>query len=332
MKALVTGAGGFLGCHLVEELLRRGWTVGALVRPSRSLPLDWQKRRVARVPVDVRRPGQEFASALAEADAVFNLAATTGGTWRSMFDTNVTGTGRLLEAMRRGGWRGRLVHVSSFSVYGLNQVRSRAIVDESTPLESTPWRRDDYAWTKWLQERLVRRARDEGGVEVAVVRPGVIYGPGRAFQHQLGRLLGDRTLLLYGGLVTMRLNYVENTASLLAECGESPRAVGEVFNAVDSRPLRQFQYARRWRDADRARRRVTPFPLFALRLLGAGLAQASKASEGAVSPPSFLDPYRLKPAYGDFRYDTSKASRVLGWSPPVSRGRALELTFAEAGP
>jgi nucleoside-diphosphate-sugar epimerase len=330
VRALVTGAGGFLGSHLVEELLRRGGRVRALVRPSRELPAAWEQRDVERVPVDLRAPGGDLSAALADCDVVFHLAATTAGTWRSMFDTTVAATQRLLDTMRAERWRGRLVHVSSFSVYGLNQVRAHAVVDESTPLEPRPWLRDDYAWTKWLQERIVRELRDEGGVEVAIVRPGVIYGPRRAFQHQLGRELGESTLLLYGGLVTMRLSYVENTASLLAECGESPRARGEVFNAIDPRPLRQLQYARRWRDADPARR-IVPFPLFALRALGTGLAWAARRSDGAVSPPSFLDPYRLKPAYGDFRYDTSKATEVLGWQPPVSRERALQLTFAEGG-
>jgi 2-alkyl-3-oxoalkanoate reductase len=332
VRALVTGAGGFLGSHLVEELLGRGCRVQALVRPSREISADWQERGVERVPIDLRRPGDGLAAALAEADVVFHLAATTAGNWRSMFDTTVAATQRMLDTMREAGWRGRLVHVSSFSVYGLNQVRLHSVIDEATPLEPDPWRRDDYAWTKWLQERLVRELRDEGEVEVSIVRPGVIYGPGRAFQHQLGRELGPSSLLLYGGLATMRLTYVQNTASLLAECGENPRAAGEVFNAIDPRPLRQFQYARRWRDADRENRRVVPFPLLALRAFGAGLARAATATGGAVSPPSFLDPYRLKPAYGDFRYDTSKATRVLGWQPPVSRERALELTFAEAGP
>lgn len=332
MKALVTGAGGFLGSHLVEELLQRGSQVSALVRPSRELPAAWEQRGVIRVPIDLRAPGSDLSAALAGCDAVFHLAATTAGTWRSMFDTTVAATQQLLDTMRADAWRGRLVHVSSFSVYGLNQVRARSVVDESTPLEPRPWLRDDYAWTKWLQERVVRELREEGGVEVAIVRPGVIYGPGRAFQHQLGRELGESTLLLYGGLATMRLSYVANTASLLAECGENAHACGEVFNAIDPCPPRQLQYARCWRDADRANRRIVPFPLFALRALGAGLAWAAQRSDGAVSPPSFLDPYKLKPAYGDFRYDTSKATAVLGWQPPVSRERALELTFAEAGP
>jgi nucleoside-diphosphate-sugar epimerase len=332
VRALVTGAAGFLGRHLVAELLRRGWEVEALVRPSRQIPEEWEGQDVVRLPIDLRRPGEGLSQALARCDAVFHLAATTGGTWRSMFDTTVMATQRLLEAMRAIGWEGRLVHVSSFSVYGLNQVRAHTTVDEATPLEPHPERRDDYAWTKWLQERLVRDFRDEGGVEVAIVRPGVIYGPGRTFQHQLGRELGRGTLLLYGGLATMRLTYVENTASLLAECAESPRAAGEVFNAVDPAPLRQFQYARRWRGADRAQRRVIPFPLFALRLLGAALVWADQVTGGAVSPPSFLDPYRLKPAYVDFRYDTTKPAEVLGWRPPIPWDRALAATFAEAGP
>ncbi len=331
MRALVTGAAGFLGTHLVEELLGRGWSVRALVRPSRELPADWRERGIEPVVADLRRPGDDLVEALSGADAVFHLAATTVGTWRSMFDTTVMATDRLLGTMQADDWRGRLVHVSSFSVYGLNQVRAHALVDESTPLEPRPWLRDDYAWTKWLQERSVRRWGEAGG-DVAIVRPGVIYGPGRSFQHQLGRELGADTLLLYGGLATMRLNFVRNTASLLAECAENPRAGGEVFNAVDPRPMRQFQYARRWRDADAANRRVVPFPLVALRLFGAGLARAARATDGAVSPASFLDPYRLKPAYGDFRYSTSRATELLGWRPPVTRERALDLTFAEAGP
>lgn len=331
MKALVTGAGGFLGGYVVDELLRRGHEVHALMRPSRELPSEWEGRGVKRVALDLRDRGDGLSHALADCDAVFHLAATTSGTWRSMFDTTVTATERLVDTMRADGWRGRLVHVSSFSVYGLNQVRAHSKIDESTPLEPNPRLRDDYAWTKWLQERVVRELQAESDVEVAIVRPGIIYGPGRAFQHQLGRELSPNALLMYGGLVTMRLNFVENTASLLAECGESPRAAGEIFNAVDPRPQRQYEYARRWRDADPDNRKVIPFPLFALRLFGAGLTRAEKAGV-AVSPPSFLDPYKLKPAYADFRYDTSKATRVLGWQPPVSREQALDKTFAEVGP
>jgi nucleoside-diphosphate-sugar epimerase len=318
VRALVTGAGGFLGRYVVDDLLGRGHAVSALVRPGSPVPAAWEGRDVQVVRADLRRPGAELGDAVRSADAVVHLAATTAGTWRSMFDTTVTATKNLLDLIgERPGGGGRLVHASSFSVYGLNQVPRGAVVDEDTPLEPHPERRDDYAWTKWLQERLVRDFRDAGTAEVAIVRPGVIYGRERRFQHQLGREVGSG-LLLYGGLVRMRLTYVENTASLLAECVENPLAAGETFNAVDPRPLRQWEYAREWRRLGDGSLRIVPLPLWPLRLLGSAIS----------SPPSFIDPYRLRTAYGNFRYDTDRATRVLGWQPPVSREDALRRSFA----
>jgi nucleoside-diphosphate-sugar epimerase len=318
---LVTGARGFLGGYVVDELLRRCHSVSALVRPGSPVPDAWEGRDVQVVRADLRRPDGKLSEAVRSADAVVHLAATTAGTWRSMFDTTVAATRNLLDLLReRPGSAARLVHVSSFSVYGLNQVPRGAVLDEDTPLEPHPERRDYYAWTKWLQERLVVEFRDEGTAEVVVVRPGVIYGRERRFQHQLGRELGAG-VLLYGGLVRMRLNYVENTASLLAECVENPRAAGETFNAVDPQPLRQWEYARAWRRLDGGGLRIIPLPLWPLRVAGSAIP----------SPPSFLDPYRLRTAYGNFRYDTDRATRVLGWHPPVARDEALRRTFAPDG-
>jgi nucleoside-diphosphate-sugar epimerase len=62
-------------------------------------------------------------------------------------------------------------------------------------------------------------------------------------------------------------------------------------------------------------------PVWPLRLLGSLVP----------SPPSFIDPYRLRAAYGNFRYDTDRATRVLGWEPPVDRDEALRRTFAPEG-
>src|SRR4029077_10012947 len=131
-------------------------------------------------------------------------------------------------------------------VYGFNQLRAGAIVDESTPLETDLEHRDDYAWLKLWQERLVSEFREGGQAEVVIVRPGGIYGPERQFQHRLGRRLGERGLLLIGGGRLMPLIYVRNAASLLSECAVNPRAAGCVFNAVDPDPPRQIAYLRRW--------------------------------------------------------------------------------------
>jgi nucleoside-diphosphate-sugar epimerase len=218
------------------------------------------------------------------------------------------------------------VHVSSFSVYGLNLLPPGSVVDESTPVEPEPWRRDDYAWTKVLQERVIRRLEGEGP-ELVVVRPGTIYGRERRFHYRLGRPLGDGAMLVLGGCNMLPLTYVENTASLLAEAGRHPAAAGEVFNAVDPSELTQLGYVRRWRRAPEGPRVVIPFPLAPLRLAGRALQRAERRTGGRLSPPAFLDPYVMEPSMRRFRWAPSRAIELLGWQPPVPLEEALNRTF-----
>lgn len=325
MRALVTGPRGFLGRHLVRELHDRGHEVVGVVRPSSPADLDGGPLEVLRA--DLRRPGPELSRGLQDVDVVFHLAASLGGNWRSVFEATVLATERLFEAIDRARWQGRFVHASSFAVYGLNQVPRGSLVDESTPLEPEPHRRDAYAWAKFLQERIVRERAASARLELAIVRPGTIYGRERQFQHQLGRQIGSGLLLL-GGLTTMRLNYVENAASLIAECGEHPSAAGAVLNAVDPHPLRQWQYLRRWVRAQPGRTPIVPVPASLLGLAGRAVIRTGEHTESRVAPPRFLDPYLLTPALRDFLYGTDRPRRVLGWMPPVARDEALRRTFS----
>lgn len=328
MNVLVTGAGGFVGRHVVAELSRRGHTVIAMVRPSGTAACEGD--RVDTVRSDLRRPGDELVRALTEVEAVVHTAALSSGSWRAMFATTVLATENLFEAMEQADWRGRLVHVSSFSVYGLNQMPRGSVIDERTPLEPQPGRRGDYAWTKSLQEQLVRERARAAGVELVVVRPGAIYGRGRTFQHRLGRQVTDLGLVLLGGRSLMPLNYVENTASLLAECVEHPRAPGEVFNAVDPDPPTQREYLRWWRAAQPRRVVVAPLPLWALTACRGAYSTAERITRGAVAAPGFFDGYVTIPVLRSFRYATDKPARVLGWSPPISRQEAVHRTFGSA--
>jgi nucleoside-diphosphate-sugar epimerase len=323
---VVTGGSGFLGSHLMRELRERGDSAVALARPGSAAgdALEADGHEVARV--DLRRPGEALPPLLSGADAVYHLAAGIAGGWRATFDANVTATERLVEAIEASGFGGRLVHVSSFSVYGLNQLPRGAVVDETTPLEPEPWRRDDYAWTKLLQERVIRRL--EGGApDLVVVRPGTIYGRERRFHYRLGRPLGDGALLVLGGRNTLPLTYVENTVSLLAEAGRHPSAPGQVFNAVDPGELTQLGYVRAWRGAPDGPRVVVPFPLAPLRAAGRLLQRAERRTGGRLSPPAFLDPYVMEPSMRRFRWAPSRAIEVLGWQPPVPIEEALRRTF-----
>jgi len=322
VRALVTGAGGFLGRHLVAELLRAGDEVSAVVRPSRPVAPALEGAELLRA--DLRVPGALEGPDLEGVEVVHHLAASLTPPWRSMFEANVTATEHLLAALDAAGWRGRFVHVSTLAVYGFNQLPAGATVDESTPLEPEPGRRDDYAWTKLLQERLVRRWADRrDGVELVVVRPGAVYGPGRAWQHRVGRQLSGRAVLLLGGGNRVPLSYVENTASLLSAAGRHPAAAGEVFNAIDPDPPTQREYLARWRAAQPGRTLVVPLPLAVLRLAGAAYDAGERATRGAMSPPALLRPYVIAPTTRPFRYAPSRAEALLGWRAPVDRAEAL---------
>lgn len=325
MRALVTGAGGFLGRRLVERLLADGDEVLAVVRPSREPPPELAGATLVRA--DLRRRGALGPADLDGVDVVHHLAASLSPPWRSMFEANVTATEHLLAAFAAAGWRGRLVHVSTFAVYALNQLPPGAVVDESSPLEPEPGMRDDYAWTKLLQERLVRRAAGADGFELVVVRPGAVYGPGRDWQHRAGRKLSDRVVVMFGGRNPIPLSYVDNTASLLAAAGRHPGAAGETFNAVDPEPPTQREYLARWRAGRAGRTVVVPVPLAVLRLAGAAFTAAEQRTRGAVAPPALLRPYVITPTMRPFRYAPSRAHERLGWEPPVPPGEALRRTL-----
>ena len=325
MRALVTGAGGFLGRALVRRLEADGDEVRAVVRPSREAPGELDGATLVRA--DLRVPGAISADDLEGVDVIHHLAASLMPPWRSMFEANVSATEHLLAALAAHGWRGRFVHVSTFAVYGLNQLSPGTTVDEDTPLEPEPGRRDDYAWTKLLQERLVRDAASADGFELVVVRPGAVYGPGRDWQHRVGRLLSDNAVLMFGGGNEVPLSFVENTASLIAAAGRHPAAAGETFNAVDPDPPTQREYLARWRAARPGRTLVLPVPLALLRLAGRGFAEAERRTRGAVSPPALFTPYVIDPSMKPLRYAPSRAERVIGWRAPVGRDEAFALTL-----
>lgn len=327
MRALVTGAGGFLGRALVRTLLDAGDDVRAVVRPSSPVPAELDGATVVRA--DLRKPGAIGPEALEGVDALYHLAASLMPPWRSMFEANVIATEHLLASLAAAGWRGRFVHVSTFAVYGFNQLPAGTTVDEDTPLEPEPAQRDDYAWTKLLQERLIRAAAAEQGFELTIVRPGAVYGPGRAWQHRIGRQLGERAVVMFGGRNHLPLTFVENTASLISAAGRHPAAAGEVFNAVDPAPPTQREFLARWRRAQGGRTVVVPVPLAILRAAGAAYTAAERRSRGAVSPPALLRPYVITPTMRPFRYAPSRAERILGWSAPVGVDEAMRRTLDE---
>jgi nucleoside-diphosphate-sugar epimerase len=182
MRALVTGATGFIGGRLAARLVEQGFDVTALVRsPERAAPL--RNRGVTLVPGDITEP-ESLRGPMRRADAVFHLAAwyALGVPDRTrMYQINVRGTEAVMWEAAEAGVS-RIVYCSSVAALGARA--EGEVADESSP---HPGRfGSTYEETKWLAHRRVRELAAEG-LPVVTVLPGAVYGPGD--QSILGVLL-----------------------------------------------------------------------------------------------------------------------------------------------
>ncbi len=167
MKVLVTGAGGFLGSHVVEEMLSAGYDVRALVRRSTgAVHLD--RPGVERVLGDMEAP-ESLAAAVAGCESVVHCAGLTKARSEAEFNrVNAAGVANLLDAARRAGTVRRLVHVSSLAASG----PSAPDVARTEDAPAAPITR--YGRSKRRGEEEILRCTD---LPVTILRPGPIYGP-----------------------------------------------------------------------------------------------------------------------------------------------------------
>ncbi|HSP56111.1 MAG TPA: NAD-dependent epimerase/dehydratase family protein, partial [Dehalococcoidia bacterium] len=173
MRALVTGATGFLGSHIAERLVARGDEVRALVRPSSDTAF-LKKLGVELVIGDVTEP-ESLVPAMAGSEVLYHAAAKVAdwGPWRDFQRVTVDGTRNILNAAIQGGVQ-RVLHVSTDGVYALSAFKGT--VTEDSPLEKHFGWLDYYRRSKLAAERLARRYAEEGKLPVTIVRPGLLFG------------------------------------------------------------------------------------------------------------------------------------------------------------
>lgn len=323
MRCFVTGASGFLGQRVVEALLARDHQVRVFVRnPASVAALPWGDR-VGIVEGDLRRPVPP--ALLGDAEVVVHLAAAVTGAEEAQFAAAVAGSERLMAAVSESAVR-RVVLAGSLSVYDWTAARGR--IDESTPLEAQLYRRDGYAIAKTWQERVVREAAAAAGRELVVLRPGFIWGPDRIDNAGLGQAVGG-TYLVFGARRRLPLTYVDNCAEAFALAAESERAAGATANVVDDDEVRAAEYARHVVAAsprlDRAVSLSRPAVSAAVRLTAAAAYQVLGAD---AKLPGLFVPRRFDARFKDLRFPADAAAELLGWSPAVPFGEAMERTLA----
>ena len=326
MRVLVTGANGFLGRAVVGAFLAGGHRVRAMVRPKAvlgDLPAG-----VEAVRADLRSP-PPLEGAFAEVDALVHLAAGMRGDEHELFTSTVVGTERLLSAMSRTSVK-RVVLASSVAVYDWGA--ADGVVTEASPLAVELDQRGAYARAKVWQERVARRLADEHGLELTVLRPGVVWGPGDAHLTSVGRALGPLQVIV-GPRRPLPLTYLENCADCFLAATLECRAVGETFNVVDGEPVTAWRYFREHRRHTGAPPVPVPVP-YAVGLATARAvhAAARRAFDGEPRLPAVAVPARFEADFKPAAISNAKLSDVLGWHPPYSFGEALARTYERVPP
>jgi dTDP-glucose 4,6-dehydratase len=305
---LVTGAGGFIGSHLVEGLARRGARVRAFLHygviGDRGL-LEWADPKVLDAVEFVSgdlRDADTISRAVRGSDRVFHLAALVGIPYsyqspRDVVETNVIGTLNILQACREGEVN-RLVHTSTSEVYG----SARTVpIREDHPLQG----QSPYSATKIGADHLVESFWRSFGLPATIVRPFNTYGPRQSARAIIPTVISQALageVLRLGSLAPTRdFNFVTDTVAGFIQVAECDAALGEVFNLGTGRETSVGEL---------------------IGIVGDRVGRPLVVEE---------DPQRLRPSTSEVTRlvaDASKVRQVCGWAPAVTLEEGLRRTVA----
>ncbi|WP_197918937.1 NAD-dependent epimerase/dehydratase family protein [Thiosulfatihalobacter marinus] len=222
---VITGAGGFVGRHTVAYARQSGLDVRALVRPGSTVPSDWPNDPGITVYKADLAGDTPLADMLEHAGAVIHAAAAMTGN----HDRDTIRASRNLIAQIAASGVGHVVLVSSLSVCDVSTLADHETLCEDCP--SCARGRDAYAQAKLEQEHLFRDGAAQHGFTLTILRPGAVYGPGRAFNAHIGPSLGAVMVMVDGG-GTVPLCQVGLLAQCLVHAARRPNGI-ETINIFD---------------------------------------------------------------------------------------------------
>jgi len=309
---LVTGANGFIGRALLSGLVRGNLEARAAVRSRDNFRHD---DFIKHVPVYVVKdigPATDWTEALDGVKSVVHLAARVHIMREDAKDplaefrrVNTMGTIQLALQAAAAGVR-RLIYVSTIKVNG-EATFDRPFLEDDILRPSDP-----YAISKWEAEQALRRISTETGMEIVIVRPPLVYGPGVGGNFLTMLKWIERGVPLPLASVDNRRSLVglDNLVSLLMECLSQPRAAGETFLVSDGEDLSTPDLLRRTALALGKSSLLFPCPVTLLHM-AARLFSKGEACERLC---------------GSLALDTGKAQRLLGWNAVSTVDAELQRT------
>ncbi len=243
MKILVTGAEGFMGSHLTELLVEKGYEVKAFVRYNFTNNWGWLETSKYLKDIEIYtgdvRDYDSVYDAMKDADVVFHLAALIGIPYSyvsplAYIKTNTEGTYNILEAGRKLGVD-RIIVTSTSEIYGTAQY---VPIDEKHPYNP----QSPYAASKASADHLALSYYRSFGTPVTIIRPFNTYGPRQSARAIIPtivtQILSGKTQIRLGNLTPTRdLNYVKDTANGFITVGLHEKTIGDVYNIGSGREI-----------------------------------------------------------------------------------------------
>jgi nucleoside-diphosphate-sugar epimerase len=332
-KVLITGASGFIGSALCAKILTEGWQVRGTFRSESDvsrLPDGVKAVSIASIDSDTN-----WDDALAGIDTVVHLAARVHVMDDSSSDPlteyrkiNVEGTKCLAIAAAKARIR-RFVYLSSIKVNGektdpqiaqITRIRKKGTENrrqEGNPKEffsekDVPEPQDPYAVSKWEAELVLRDVEADTGLEVVILRPPLVYGPGvKANFLRLFKIVERRIPLPLASIKNRRsFTYLNNLIDVIIICMTNPNAAGKTYLVSDGEDVSTPELIRKIGAASGRRVLLLPVPVWILRMAGRITGKYDEVE-------------RL---VGSLTVDISKICKELEWKPLYAMKNGLSET------
>ncbi len=311
-RVLVTGANGFIGTVLCDQLVAEGFLIRGAYRSAKAG--DCSPNNIEKVIVGEINANTDWQEALKGVNIVVHLAArvhvmheTDSDPLAAFEAVNTAGTLNLAEQAASSGVK-RLIFLSTIKVNGEQTQQAYSASDQANPS-------DPYALSKWHAEQALRTIRDKSDMEIVVIRPPLVYGP-----QVKGNFLRLITLINKGWPIPLAsvnnkrsMVSVDNLCDLVKTCLSHSKADDELFLVSDGQDLSTPELIRLISDSMKKSPKLLPFPVTWLDFF-AGLIHKRQEVERLC---------------GSLQVDIQKNREILGWQPPFSVAEGVRKTVVE---
>lgn len=320
MKVLITGATGFIGGHVVDACLNKGWQVNAFALPGDPGIAVLKEKGTGVFTGDIRDFEAVNIAAIG-IDIVFHTAAFVSdwGSKEMFWDVTVKGTENVCKAALQNGVK-RLVKISTCDVFGL---REDKILVETDPL--LPWG-EPYPDTKLAAEDVAWDYYKKEGLSVTMVYPLWVYGPGdKTFVPLLADALLKNEMVFFRKHAIVWPSYVENVVDLLMTIAEHPNAVGNGYLVHDGEYTTLEAFCAEIMKKYNKELKIRYIP-YKLAMFLAIIMEFLWKLAGAKKRP-LLTTYTVKNLGSRLRFSIEKAKNDLDWTPKIKFNEGMKITM-----